>query len=443
MWLYVVRPNIIGVPRSPADGCRNRAPTTVAMRAPASLGPPEVLDVVAPDEELLARQADPLDELAGDQHAVEGDDDVRDQRRRAAAASTSAIRCTTRGAARAAGSGSTAGPGRASATTSRPPEVEVVVGEQQDSRQSGSGSPSSSISQTRSAPRSTRPASPSWKPPAPPRVVGQLERRSAADRAGLRPRQPLPPCRRWRRCRPPGSRPSPAASPAAATSRCSRVSRLKVTTTATIRGGTRVLGRGTMRQAAPGPDRWRRQPCAVLDGSGVGLGLGPVSASDRGRRPGWRRTPRARLPREPPVVTAASRAGAAFFVFAAALRPRRGRRPRRPSRGSRSMSGCPVSIIGGTSESVEICWLAGLEGELDEAVDLARAGCRWRSSPRWRWRSSRSSHGGLRAELAGASRSSRTSGAPSASSRRSRRGRGRTTACRGRRACGCRARCSR
>ena len=32
--------------------------------------------VVAPDEELLAGQADPVDQLPGDQHAVERDDDV-------------------------------------------------------------------------------------------------------------------------------------------------------------------------------------------------------------------------------------------------------------------------------------------------------------------------------------------------------------------------------
>ena len=40
---------------------------------------PEELHVVAPDEEVLARQSDSLDELSGDQDAVERDHHVSDE----------------------------------------------------------------------------------------------------------------------------------------------------------------------------------------------------------------------------------------------------------------------------------------------------------------------------------------------------------------------------
>ncbi len=46
---------------------------------PGALGAPQVLDVVAPDEELRARQPDPVDQVAGDQHAVERDHHPGDQ----------------------------------------------------------------------------------------------------------------------------------------------------------------------------------------------------------------------------------------------------------------------------------------------------------------------------------------------------------------------------
>ena len=64
-----------------------------------ALGAQTVLVVVAPDEELLARQPDPLDEVAGDQHAVERDHDVARSGRRAAARSTSAMPVHDAGAA--------------------------------------------------------------------------------------------------------------------------------------------------------------------------------------------------------------------------------------------------------------------------------------------------------------------------------------------------------
>ena len=96
------------------------------------------------------------------------------------------------GAARAAGSGSTSRSGSASSTHHRPPEVEVaVVRRAGASRQSGSGRPSSSISQTRSAPRSTAQRRPSWNPPAPP-VLSVSVPRVQAVVAGLGRPQPLP-----------------------------------------------------------------------------------------------------------------------------------------------------------------------------------------------------------------------------------------------------------
>ena len=71
-----MRPNIIGVPRSSVAGCRKRDADDRGDPGTGPPGAPEVLHVVAPDEELLARQPDPLHQLAGDQHAVERDHDV-------------------------------------------------------------------------------------------------------------------------------------------------------------------------------------------------------------------------------------------------------------------------------------------------------------------------------------------------------------------------------
>ena len=79
MWLYVVRPKAIGVPRAPTDGCSTRRVDDRGDPSAAALGAQAVLVVVAPDEELRARQADPLDQVAGEQDAVERDHDAADQ----------------------------------------------------------------------------------------------------------------------------------------------------------------------------------------------------------------------------------------------------------------------------------------------------------------------------------------------------------------------------
>ena len=75
------------------------------------LGPQPVLVVVAPDEELLARQPDPVDELLGDEDAVEGDHDPVDAVP-AARHGARRRRRARRGCCRAAGSGRPGGPGR-------------------------------------------------------------------------------------------------------------------------------------------------------------------------------------------------------------------------------------------------------------------------------------------------------------------------------------------
>ena len=46
---------------------------------PGAAGAPEELHIVAPEEELLSRQADPCDQLPGDEHAVERDDHVGEE----------------------------------------------------------------------------------------------------------------------------------------------------------------------------------------------------------------------------------------------------------------------------------------------------------------------------------------------------------------------------
>ena len=70
-------------PAAPSTPCPTTWPASPPAIAPlmqpaARAGPTgthEVLDVVAPDEHLLAHQSDPLHQRAGEQHAVEGDDD--------------------------------------------------------------------------------------------------------------------------------------------------------------------------------------------------------------------------------------------------------------------------------------------------------------------------------------------------------------------------------
>ena len=168
MWLYVVRPNIIGVPRSPTAGCRTRGATTVATRAPAlsarqrySTSSPQMKNSSrgSPIRSTSSRvTSTPLNGITTSSiSAVAGG---RARRRR----------CRAR---RVAPPGSRIGkhqPVRVVLVDDdRAPEVEVARRARAAARGSpASGRPSSSISQTRSAPRSMRQARPSWKPPAPP-----------------------------------------------------------------------------------------------------------------------------------------------------------------------------------------------------------------------------------------------------------------------------------
>ena len=144
--------------------------------AAGALGAEPVLVVVAPDEELLARQADPLDQRAGDEHAVERDHDVADHAAGGRGRGRRACR-GRRGCRPAAGSGRPAARGRPRRRRPGPRSRSRGAGARRGSP--ASGSPSSSISQTRSAPRSTATRSPSWNPPAPPRLRSSASGTSA------------------------------------------------------------------------------------------------------------------------------------------------------------------------------------------------------------------------------------------------------------------------
>ena len=292
------------------------------------------------------------------------------------------------------------------------------------------------------------------RPAAAPR--GSRRRRRGCGRAGARParavgrrppRPATPPCRRSRRCRRRGSRRAPATSRSRATSRCSSASRLKVTTTAAMRGvGRPSVTADTLRarsrpRASAGLDAGRRVDRSRPRCDSSARTRRPVSRRCRGRRPRWRRTPRQAADEPPVTALAASLLLARLGGGRVALGPVDRLGDLRP--GPASMSGSPVLIIGGTRDSVETFWLAGLEGEVDEAADLAARDVGGDHLGAGVGDLLEVAQRGLRADLLRASRSSRTSGGPSASSRRSPRGRGRTRACRGRRACGCRARCSR
>ena len=87
-----------------------------------------------------------------------------------AARRTSSTACTTR-VLPGRRMGNTRRSGSASSTTRGPQKSRLSDSTSSWSRQSTSGRPSSSISHTRSASRSIAHASPSWKPPAPPRLV--------------------------------------------------------------------------------------------------------------------------------------------------------------------------------------------------------------------------------------------------------------------------------
>ena len=172
--------------------------------APAGLaGPPEVLDVVAPDEELLAGQPDPLDQLAGDEHAVERDHHVGDH---PVAGGRLDLGHPVHDGARPGQPDREAQPRRVVlGEHRRAPEV-VVVLEQDRSGSRVPGTPSSSISHTRSAPRSiARPGRRGSRPlPRGCRVQEERRQRDAVRGRGLAAATRR--CRPSRRCRRRGSR---------------------------------------------------------------------------------------------------------------------------------------------------------------------------------------------------------------------------------------------
>ncbi len=194
----------------------------------------------------------------------------------------------------------------------RAPEVEVVVRASSRSRQSGSGSPSSSISQTRSAPRSTRPAAARRGSRRRHRGSRSSVRRQQRVRLGRRAAgQPLPvPSVEALSTTRISASPGDLAS-SRATSRCSRPSRLKVTTTATMRERVAArLGHGdhpTSRRRSAGAPR-----------SSAWLAAYPLLSE----------------PSEPPVTASAWRLRLLRLLGRRRRRrrPRPGRSPRRPCR---------------------------------------------------------------------------------------------------------------
>ena len=221
-------------------GWRTTASTTVAIRAPAALARQTVLDVVAPDEELLAGQPDPLDQLAGDQHAVERDHDVADQPVRARPGATSARSCTT------------AAPAGQPDREAQPVGVVLVdarpVPRSRGRRvleQAGRGSPAAGGRRRPSATPGRRRAR--LRPPG--RRGSRRPRRVAVQRhAPAAPRwpsrEPLPRAvgRGVVDDEHLGRRVRHVAQPA--TSRCSSASRFEVTTTATMRAARSRVGHG-------------------------------------------------------------------------------------------------------------------------------------------------------------------------------------------------------
>ena len=205
MSLYVVRPNAIGVPsvadRRVADPCVDDGRDAGA----GALGPEAVLVVVAPDEELRARQADPLDQVTRDQHAVEGDHDAADQ---AVPRRPAGRRHGVDDAGPAGEADREHQPARGRPRRRRPgprSRGRRRCASRAD-RQSGSGRPSSSISQTRSASALDRPAQ---------ALRGSRPHRRCCRSAGARAARharaawPTQPGRRavgGARCRRPGSR---------------------------------------------------------------------------------------------------------------------------------------------------------------------------------------------------------------------------------------------
>ena len=226
MWLYVVRPNIIGVPRSPTLGWCTLAPTTVAIRPPArsarsrySWSSPQMKNSSRgrPIRSTSSRvTSTPLNGMTTSR--------IRPS---TAAAATSSIRCTTL-VPPGSRIGKTRRSGSASSTTTGPQKSSSSLRASSVPRQSGSGIPSSSISQARSAPRSIAHSRPSWNPPAPPRFSARVRCVTPAPVS----HSPLPSLDALSTTR---ISSTSGTSRSRATRRCSSGRRLNVTTTATTR----------------------------------------------------------------------------------------------------------------------------------------------------------------------------------------------------------------
>ena len=185
-------------------GCRNRAATTVPVRAPAlrarhrySTSSPQMKNSSrgVPMRSTSSRvTSTPLKGMTTSA--------ITPSR---AAASTSAIRCTTE-ARPGSRIGKHSREGSCSASTAGPQKSKSSWSSS-TFRQSGSGMPSSSISQTRSAPPSTAARA---RRGTHRRHRGCRESVIGTTGAGWRPA--TPPCRRSRRCRRPGSRSRPSVS---------------------------------------------------------------------------------------------------------------------------------------------------------------------------------------------------------------------------------------
>ena len=224
-----------GVPRSSVAGCLKRAAKTVAMRAPArrarqrySTSSPQMKNSsrTRPIRSTRSRvSSTPLNGITTPATSPS-----------TAAASTSAILCTTRDRP---GSriGKQSRDSSCSATTAGPTKSWSAMCGSRSPRQSDAGVPSSSIIQTRSAPRSSAAASPAWNPPAPPVLrpssttvtgTGDPSARSTSTVSSV---EALSTTRI--------SSGSTVPRPVSVTSRVTRSRRLKVTATATIRGVVR------------------------------------------------------------------------------------------------------------------------------------------------------------------------------------------------------------
>ena len=262
----------------------------------AALGAQAVLVVVAPDEELRPRQADPLDQLAGDQHAVERDHDARGSARRHRGRSTSAIACTTR-VPPGSRIGKTSRLGFGLVDDDRAPEVERRRVLEQGLEAVGLGQAVVVHQPDQVGPALDRPAQ------------ALVEAAGAAgvgrSAAGVRRRpgsaaEPARPCRRCEALSTTRTSSSPSVSASRWSRRWSRSSRLKVTTTAAMRRPCWSVTAPPSQKSVswtyagptvPGPAGQRTEPgsgCALPARVDVGLGhrAGRLAQGQRADRAG-------------------------------------------------------------------------------------------------------------------------------------------------------------